>query len=233
MPNLFKNIRQKVRSLTLPLQPIARAPIPISSRYLQPSLNAIQPHLPEAALFNLRQLLSQASILIRISKPRRTKTGDHRISSCRTHSLISVDATGNQYEFLITLLHEVAHALVTQRALRKTAPHGREWKSTFRTLLHDRLFLFPVDLRKAVETYANKPLYSTYADSALALALRQYDTTDMRLTVEELAPGQIFRLRNGLILLKGELLRKRYKCTTPDGHAYYVPPSLRITGTNL
>jgi len=57
-------------------------------------------------------LLSQLSVFpgkIRIAKPRKTKLGDFRAGKIPAQTKISVNSDLNQFAFLITLLHEVAH----------------------------------------------------------------------------------------------------------------------------
>ena len=41
----------------------------------------------------------------------------------------------NQYAFLITYLHEVAHLITYQKHKNKVAPHGKEWKNDFKIVL--------------------------------------------------------------------------------------------------
>jgi SprT protein len=170
----------------------------------------------------------ETPMVVRVVRHRETKHGDHTLVRDHGYSVITVSENGNRYLFAITLLHEIAHAQVTQRGRRRTAPHGAEWKAAFRMLLLEALPLFPEDLRWHIETHARAPLYSSDSDPTLALALRRYDTGDLRSTVAELAPGQMFSLNGKRILIKGELLRKWYRCTTPQGKVFRVSPAARV-----
>lgn len=192
------------------------------------SLASISPHLPDNFLNSIATLLKQAPILVKVVKRRRSKHGDHTVARRRGYSIITVNHSGNRYWFLITLLHELAHAFVTHNNHVRVLPHGREWKVTFGALLADNLSLFPQDLQRRIASYATKPLYSTDSDPDLALALRRYDTLDNRRTVAEIPYGQMFSLDGRHIMKKGELMRKSFRCTTSDGKIFRVYPSARV-----
>jgi hypothetical protein len=192
------------------------------------SIAAIGPHVPPDWLKPLAKLLKQSPVLVRIAGHRKSKHGDHRLAPGKGYSVISVNDGGNPWQFVITLLHELAHAQVAHTYGRKASAHGREWKSAFRRLLVGHLEMFPADLQAAVADYAQHPLYSTSSHPQLAAALRRYDTTDHRPTVAELRDGQKFTLNGRLFLTRHRLLRKRYLCTTVDGKKYYVPASSRV-----
>jgi hypothetical protein len=140
-----------------------------------------------------------------------------------------VNASGNIWQFVVTLLHELAHAHVMHGPHRHAPPHGTEWKHAFRGLLRNHLSLFPPDLQPHVADYAQNPLFSSSAHPGLAAALRKHDTSDKRLTVEELPDGEKFSPDGELILIKGQRLRSWFRCTTPDGKKRYrVPPTARV-----
>jgi len=192
------------------------------------SIAAIRPHVPAAWITPLTKLLQKTPVLVRIAGRRKSKHGDHRLAATKSHSIISVNDLGNPWQFVVTLLHELAHAQVAHECGPKAAPHGAQWKIAFRRLLITHLDLFPSDLRDAVSNYARHPLYSTSSHPQLAAALRPYDTTDCRPTVEELCDGQMFSLDGKLVLIRQRLLRKRFLCTTVDGRTYHVSSAARV-----
>jgi hypothetical protein len=197
-------------------------------RLVEQSMIAIAPHVPAECAPAIRKLLEQTPILVRVSRQRKSKHGDHRLARSRDYSLVSVNAGGNPWRFLLTLLHEIAHAHVAARSTRRVAPHGREWKRTFNELLESHLHLFPPDLRCEIASYAENPLYSSDAHAPVGLALRRYDTLDLRPTVQELALGQKFSLDGKTVLKKVRLLRTRFHCITDDGRVYHVSPTARV-----
>ncbi len=196
------------------------------------SLAAIRPHISAAWVAPLAKILRRVPVLVRIAGRRKSKHGDHRLAAGKGYSIISVNNSGNPWQFVLTLLHELAHAEVAHECGAKAAPHGREWKTAFRRLLTGHLDLFPADLQPAVADYARHPLYSTSSHPQLAAALRCHDTTDHRPTVAELEDGEQFTLDGRLVLTRQRLLRKRYLCTAADGKEYHVSPAARVHGAD-
>ncbi len=192
------------------------------------SLAAVRPHLPEAAYASVAGLLNSMPILVRAVRRRRTKHGDHIRPPGRHYSLITVNHSGNPYLFLITLLHEIAHARVVRECSGRAQPHGREWKSVFSAYLQAHAHCFPSDLRPTVLRYSRRPLYSTDADPELSLALRRHDTLDLRPILSELREGQRFRLGGRTAMIKGPLLRKCYRCTNDRGAVFRVAAAARV-----
>ena len=208
---------------------------PIVAAAKERSLANVHDHVPALCLEPISQLLDTFPVLVRVTPRRKTKHGDHRLSGCRRYSIITVNASGNPYQFLVTLLHEFAHAetLATFGALVQS--HGPEWKNIFSRILLDfaKKGLFPENLTSIVQRHALNPLYSSAADAELQLALRRHDTLDQRCTVAELTYKQAFSLDGKLVLIKGLKLRTRYRCVTPEGRAYNVSASARVKITYL
>ena len=90
--------------------------------------------IPEEAKEKTVQLLEQFKIEIKITCKRKTKHGDFRINS-KGETLITLNATENSYQFLITLVHEMAHWFALKTFGRHIKPHGKEWKQSFRYLM--------------------------------------------------------------------------------------------------
>jgi SprT protein len=202
----------------------------IANAVKERSLANIRDHVPAICLETLRHLFDTFPVLVRVTARRKTKHGDHRPSPCRRYSVITVNASGNAYQFLVTLLHEFAHAETYATFGARVQSHGSEWKSIFSRILLNFLSrgLFPDDLASIIRRHAVNPLYSSAADSELQLALRKHDTLDNRRTVAELPDGQAFSLDGKLVLIKCCRLRTRYKCVTPEGKTFHVSASARV-----
>jgi hypothetical protein len=205
------------------------------ARHVEPdirvqSLANIRGHAPESALPALARFLDGLPVLIHVANNRRSKHGDYRPSSCRGHGVVTINASGNPYQFLVTLLHELAHAETHIHHGARARPHGRQWKTIFSRLLLDFAGqdLFPVPLTPLIRRHAMKPRYSSCADLKLAMALREYDTIDRRPMLAELHRGQRFSLNGVLVLTKHELCRTRYKCSTARGRVYHVSAAARV-----
>jgi len=166
---------------------------------------------------------------LEITRPRKTKLGDYRPPrGKRTFHKITVNGNLNQYEFLVTLIHEVAHLVTHLKYKRSVSPHGPEWKENYSTLL--RLAItsncFPENVLPQLHKHCNQPSASSCVDVELHKALRQFsdDKKDIFL-VEEVEQGTKFILRGGKRFIKGPRLRKRFKCEEiRTGKIYMVSP---------
>ena len=131
-------------------------------------IDVFTPHIPPTAVPYCYQLKQQYPFVGRVAKPRRTRLGDFRVFPTG-QTQITVNADLNPYAFLITYIHEIAHADVQQQysqlwpdrkgpywqphrrpalsGLRRAGrngpvrvlPHGQEWQATFRRLMEPLL----------------------------------------------------------------------------------------------
>lgn len=192
---------------------------------------AVRPYLPPAAVPSVVCLLSYLPILVRVVGFRRTKHGDHFHPPGQHYSIITVNDSGNPYLFLITLLHEIAHARIVHEKSARVRPHGREWKLVFGAYLLAHLDCFPEDVQPILLRHARRPLYSTDADPELSSVLCRYDTRDHRPMLSDLRDGQKFWLNGGRAMVKGPLMRKYYRCTDTKGRLFRVAAAARVSIT--
>ncbi len=169
---------------------------------------------------------SHSDLYLKISNKRSTKLGDYRKYS-RTKHQISVNYNLNPYQFLLTLLHEMAHYLAFKEFGRRIKPHGKEWKMIFGHLILDYIELrsFPDELIPYLFEYAKNPKASTNGDGALFLKLSSYDTDkDEALKyVFQLETGSLFSFENGMVFQLQEKRRTRYKCINiKNGKSYLI-----------
>ena len=192
--------------------------------------------VPEGTAGRVRELLAGRRVVVRLSRPRRTKLGDHRPPGRgRTHHRITVNDDLNPYAFLTTLLHEVAHLTTWEKLrhrVRRYPPHGREWKREFGTILEPLVdaALLPDDIAAALATFMRNPAAASCSDRGLVLALAKYDRPDAgRHRVEDLPPGSVFRVETGQVFRLGPRLRSRYQCfAQPGGQEYRVHGLSRV-----
>jgi hypothetical protein len=142
---------------------------------LDRSMESVKPYLPEHWLDPVRLLLQGTPILIEVKPCRRSKRGDHCTSLSQGFSKITINATKNPWQFVLTLLHEIAHAHVAHSDAPQTTPHGPVWKREFGDLLRSHLALFPNDLIPCISRHSNNPLYSTDADALLTGVLQMHE----------------------------------------------------------
>ena len=178
-------------------------------------ISQLQRFLPPNTYEPVLQYLQFYRVHLTVAKERKTILGDYRHRSGRHSHRISVNGNLNQYAFLITLLHELAHLLTFEKWANKVSAHGKEWKAVFGQLLaqfieHD---IFPDDIKKALLQSLHNPAASSCADETLLRTLKAYDEKNGALHfVESLPEGALFKTHDGRIFKKGERLRKRFRC---------------------
>ena len=186
-------------------------------------------YVPAGAVVYCGQLHRQFGFRLKITKPRRTRLGDFRVLPTG-HTQITVNADLSPEGFLITYVHEVAHAAVHahQRKLirpRKLTPHGPVWQNTFRELMQPILneAVFSKAVLTPLVAYLQKPAATTAGCSALMNALRlTAPQPDHRPTVGDLPDGAVFGLAKKT-LVKGTLRRTRFVCKeVSTGELYLV-----------
>lgn len=185
--------------------------------------------IPEEAAPLIADWIQFHNIHLHISEHRNSKLGDYTPPHRGKTHKITINHNLNKYEFLITLVHEIAHLTTWNKFQNKVNPHGKEWKQEFTQLIRpfQQLLIFPDDLKHALHEYFINPAASSCSDEALSRALRRYDKRKEHvITVEQVPMGAIFRLRNGMEFRKGELLRKRYRCMEINKKAVYLVSGL-------
>jgi hypothetical protein len=173
-----------------------------------------QRHVPENAVHYCLDLWSAKPFHFRVTRKRNSKLGDYRFDPNKGSHAISVNHDLNQYSFLITYIHEVAHLLTKERNGRRVPPHGKAWQKNFQELMEPVLsdLIFPVEILQPLKKHMRKPKASTYSDSKLLDILRKFDENPSDLTpLEQLDEGDIFEF-NHKMYQKIHLRRTRVLC---------------------
>ena len=185
--------------------------------------------MPAAAAHYCQQLWQHYRFRLRVVKPRRTRLGDFRALS-PGQTQITINADLNPYAFLITYVHEVAHADVNRSARRRTQPHGKAWKAAFQRLMQPLLTIavFPEEILVPLVKYMNCPAATTSANPTLMLALRQADAppteavASNRVLLRDVPEGESFRFAKKMYV-RGTLRRTRVVCKeTASGKTYAI-----------
>ena len=196
----------------------------------------LRPRLPAAAADYVAEVIRAHRCEVRLSRPRRTKLGDHRPPGrARPRHRITINDDLNPYAFLTTLLHEVAHAATWERHRRRwrmPRPHGPEWQREFAALLEPVVTaaILPADVRDALAGAMRGAAAASCSDRRLALTLAGYDRPRPGLVlVEDLAPGTLFRTDCGTVFRAGSIVRTRRQCfETRTGAEYRVHGLARV-----
>ena len=178
-------------------------------------------YLPDDSVNRVIELLDKYPCYLKIVNNRITKHGDFRKISDGSYQ-ITINYGLNQYRFLLTLIHEIAH-LVTYKKYGKVKPHGNEWKRAFQHLMLPFFnpYIFPNDLMPVLANYMKNPRASTDADVKLSLALKQYDKKNGKYIVLELPINSEFK-HNNRIFVKGKKRRTRHECTEKESGKKYL-----------
>lgn len=192
----------------------------------------LQQFLPPGTGDAVMAYLHQYKVHLTIARERKSILGDYRHRTHAANHRISVNGNLNQFSFLITLLHEIAHLLTFEQYSNRVQAHGREWKMIFGQLLQQFLQhkVFPEEVEKELLQSLKNPAASSCAEDGLLRVLRKYDSNAAAtVLVEELPLHGVFRIKDGRIFRKGEQLRKRFKCTEiKTGKIYLFSPVYEI-----
>ena len=194
---------------------------------MQQTLNQ---YIPQPAIAYVLELLKHDNLVVKIKNERKTRHGDYRKLPNGKHQ-ITVNANLNQYRFLITLIHEIAHFEAYKNYNRFIKPHGKEWKQTFQHLMLPVLNpeVFPLALLPLLAKHFKNPKASSDTDAPLALALKQFDEANDKTYVFEVPLGQTFKLYNGRVFKKGVKRRTRYEgVEVASGKLYLFNPNAEV-----
>ena len=192
----------------------------------------MQKYLPERAVTPCFELIRQYGVHLKIVNHRVTRHGDYRKMPNGGHQ-ITVNASLNQYRFLITLIHEIAHLVAFENYGRRIKPHGIEWKRTFQHLMIPfiRPEIFPSQLLPILANHFKNPKASSSTDARLSVALKAFDPhqEEGKSYVFEIPMGSTFRLYNGKLFQKGKKRIKRYECVElATGRVYLFQPNAEV-----
>lgn len=193
-------------------------------------LQILQRYFPAVAVPMVAEAYMQSRFQLKFKKPRNSKLGDFRPpQGDKGICCITLNGDLNPYQMLVTFIHELAHYVVYENHPRRhTEPHGEEWKRTFAQLLLPYLKpeIFPDDVISALKRHLQHIKASSSADQNLAKVMKRYDRNASgkeTLTVENLAEGTVFQLKNGMSFRKVPKRRTRYQCECLDnGRTYSV-----------
>lgn len=188
-------------------------------------ISTLQDFLPPNTYEPVLAYLQQYHVHLTVARERKSILGDYRHRTHGKNHRISVNGNLNQYAFLITLLHELAHLLAFENFGGRIAPHGREWKNVFGKLLaqfieHD---IFPVDIKTSLLDSLHNPAASSCSDEDLLRVLKKYDQERTTLVfIESIPEGSLFKTHDGKVFKKGEKIRKRFKCEEVKTRKIYL-----------
>jgi SprT protein len=195
----------------------------------------LQTHVPASALDYCFTLWKQSPFELKITKSRQTKVGDFTSRRTKNHPRITLNNDLNQFLFLVTYVHEVAHLRVYLEYGNKVDPHGDQWKSTFTDLMVPLLWesVFPEQILHELRRHMINPKASSFADTTLTQAFRKFDRNGSQIELSQVPEGSIFRLQDKYFK-KGKLRRTRILCRELQSKRdYLVPADALVTDVQL
>jgi hypothetical protein len=191
--------------------------------------------IPANAISYLVSLFEVNPFNFKLSRDRRSKSGDYRYDKRNGSSTVTVNVGLNEFSFLITLVHEIAHHTTRLNYKNVARPHGQEWKSEFKRLMLPVLnpLVFPEDLLQLLARHLKNPKASTWSDSRLAIALHSYDASGMdenQKYLDEISSGETF-IFNDREFKKLNKRRTRVLCQDCKTGRKYLIPKQAIVNT--
>tara|TARA_B100000700_G_scaffold311037_1_gene392350 strand:+ start:229 stop:816 length:588 start_codon:yes stop_codon:yes gene_type:complete len=169
------------------------------------------------------------NVKVIITSPKKTRLGVFIPKRNGCH-VIRINNNLNKYSFLITLIHEFAHAIIWKKYRNKVSPHGNEWKEQYKKMILPFLnpIFFPEDILRLLSSHMINPLASTVRDIELTRALRKYDK--IRHTfISDINDGDQFFIDSGKRFVRLKKLRKNYKCQEVcTGKLYHFSPLAEV-----
>ena len=178
-------------------------------------------YIPEKAIPFIQFLIDTNNFTLKIVNQRQTKHGDFRkLPNGRFQ--ITVNNNLNPYQFLLTLVHEIAHH-VTHQKFGIVQAHGKEWKTVFQHLMLPflRPDIYPKEMLPFLANYLKNPKASTDTDANLSLILRGNIAEKGKKFMFEIPLDSFFEF-NKTIYKKGNKRRTRFECLNMSNHKIYL-----------
>ena len=184
-------------------------------------INNFHKYIPENAINLVQSLIEYHRINLKIVNQRLTKHGDFR-QLPNGEFQITINNNLNPFQFLLTLIHEIAHHTTFEKYGR-IRPHGKEWKQQFQYLMLPFLnpTIFPDHMLTPLAHYLKNPKASTDSDVKLSLALKENTAENGKNFVFELPTNCTFVFKNKMYI-RGKKRKTRIECLQLTTNRMYL-----------
>jgi len=177
--------------------------------------------VPKEAVQILLPILKEQRVIIKVVNQRQTKHGDFRKLPNGLFQ-ITINNNLNPHQFLLTLIHEIAHH-ITFNTYGRVKPHGIEWKKTFQHLMLPFLKseIYPIEMLSPLASYLKNPKASTDTDVSLSLALRGGIASPGKNFIFDIPLNSTFMFKKK-IYVRGKKRKTRYECMEVASKRLYL-----------
>jgi SprT protein len=184
-------------------------------------INNFHKYIPKNAINGVQSLIEKHKINLKIVNQRLTKHGDFR-QLPNGEFQITINNNLNPFQFLLTLIHEIAHHTTFEKYGR-IRPHGKEWKQQFQYLMLPFLnpSIFPNQMLTPLAHYLKSPKASTDSDVRLSLALKGNTAENGKNFVFELPTNCTFVFKNKMYI-RGKKRKTIIECLQLTTNRMYL-----------
>ncbi len=189
-------------------------------RYLcKMSIDVLQKYIPENSLVYVKKWFGDFSIRLKITRERQSKLGDYRKLGPNTFQ-ITINTTHQPELFFFVLTHELAHLHAFHNFGPRIAPHGAEWKHTFREMILESLTCYSQEFQLILLKFAKAPK-ANYMASREVVRYFHIENEDESVTLlENLEKDHVFLHRKSRFQVK-DTTKKNYICINLENGKSY------------
>ena len=192
------------------------------------STSLLQKYLPESAFPHLKNWFASHQIHLHISRSRNSKLGDYQRLKDGSHK-ISINHNLQPELFFFVLTHELAHLIAFDKYKRKRiAPHGAEWKTTFREMLLESMSVYSAELKPYILQFSKSPKANFMASGPIVKFFYKDELSDNEIFIEALFVEDSFLYKKHIYMIR-QKLKKNYLCENLDnGKKYIFKPLAKV-----
>ena len=191
-------------------------------------VDILENYLPPNALPVLKNWFGSYIIHIKINKERSSKLGDYQKVG-ENKFVITINHNLKPELFFFVFTHEMAHLIAFENyGRRNIAPHGKEWKDTFRRLLVETIDIYSKEVQQLILEYAVSPKANFAASTGLKRHFYPDILEDDEAFIEHLQFGEIFYFKEIKYKLESRR-RKNFLCSkVSTGQEYIFRPLIKV-----